>query len=94
MEWCLNDKTDNETIDVTSTARKALRGGDWGYGIENAEYAYADDDPGQIDVLNGCRLVLGQRIMDWKKRYSIRLSKRGDPRSVYETAIPSLSGND
>lgn len=60
MEWCANDKADLEIIDVESPASKALRGGDWGYGIENATCAYCDDDdPARIDALNGCRLVLG-----------------------------------
>jgi formylglycine-generating enzyme required for sulfatase activity len=60
MEWCANDKANLETIDFESTASKALRGGDWGYGIENATCAYCDDEePGRMDILNGCRLVLG-----------------------------------
>ena len=64
MEWCANDKEHLEVIDVESVARKALRGGDWGYGVENATCSYADDeDPGRIDALNGCRLVLGNKIM-------------------------------
>jgi formylglycine-generating enzyme required for sulfatase activity len=63
MEWCVNDKANLELIDVESTASKALRGGDWGYGLENATCAYCDDeDPGRIDVLNGCRLVLGKSL--------------------------------
>jgi len=60
MEWCANDKVNIEIIDVESNASKVHRGGDWGYGIEIATCAYCDDeDPGQIDVLNGFRLVLG-----------------------------------
>lgn len=59
MEWCANDKANLEVVDVASTAAKVLRGGDWGYSIEYATCAYCDDeDPGRIDVLNGCRLVL------------------------------------
>jgi formylglycine-generating enzyme required for sulfatase activity len=64
MEWCANDKADLEITDVRSTAVKALRGGDWGYSLDIANCSYADDeDPGRIDPLNGCRLVLGKRIM-------------------------------
>jgi hypothetical protein len=60
MEWCANDKADLSVIDVGSTASKALRGGDWRYGLENAACAYCDDeDPSTMDPLNGCRLVLG-----------------------------------
>ncbi len=60
MEWCLNDKVPLTDIDVASTASKVLRGGDWSYGLQNAACAYCDDeDPSRIDVLNGCRLVLG-----------------------------------
>lgn len=60
MEWCANDKANLEIIDVASTASKVLRGGDWGYSGVNATCGYADDDdPGRIDILNGCRLVLG-----------------------------------
>ncbi len=60
MEWCANDKANLEIMDVKSTASKVLRGGDWGYGLENAACAYCDDEePGRIDILNGCRLVLG-----------------------------------
>jgi formylglycine-generating enzyme required for sulfatase activity len=63
MEWCANDKADPATIDLESTASKALRGGDWRYGIENASCAYCDDEePSAIDFLNGCRLVLGPII--------------------------------
>ncbi|MBV7337372.1 formylglycine-generating enzyme family protein [Chloroflexi bacterium TSY] len=59
MEWCANDKANLEIIDVRSSASKALRGGDWGYGLENATCSYCDDDvPDRIDILNGCRLVL------------------------------------
>ncbi len=64
MEWCANDKTNLEIIDVESNASKVLRGGDWGYGIENASCAYCDDeDPSRIDMLNGFRLVLGSSFM-------------------------------
>jgi len=60
MEWCANDKANLEIIDVASPASKVLRGGDWGYGLENATCTYCDDDdPSRIDLLNGCRLVLG-----------------------------------
>lgn len=60
MEWCANDKKVMEIIDVGSTASKALRGGDWGYGIENGSCIRADDeDPSRMDALNGFRLVLG-----------------------------------
>lgn len=63
MEWCANDKANLELIDVEGTASKALRGGDWGYGLENAACAYCDDeDPSRIDILNGCRLVLGKSL--------------------------------
>ena len=60
MEWCANNKVNLEVIDVESSDSKVLRGGDWKYGIENASCAYCDDeDPSRIDILNGCRLVLG-----------------------------------
>jgi formylglycine-generating enzyme required for sulfatase activity len=60
MEWCANDKKNLEIIDVESIASKVLRGGDWGYSSINATCGYADDDdPGRIDIMNGCRLVLG-----------------------------------
>lgn len=60
MEWCANDKADLAIVDVASTASKVLRGGDWGYSLENATCTYCDDDdPSRIDILNGCRLVLG-----------------------------------
>jgi formylglycine-generating enzyme required for sulfatase activity len=63
MEWCLNDKVDLTNIDVASTASKALRGGDWNYSLQNATCAYCDDEePSHIDVLNGCRLVLGESL--------------------------------
>lgn len=64
MEWCLNDKQDLETIDVTSVATKALRGGDWGYRLDNATCYYCDEEvPGRMDVLNGCRVVIGCTLM-------------------------------
>ena len=60
MEWCANDKKNLEIVDVGSTASKVLRGGDWGYGLTYATCIYVDDEnPARIDVLNGCRLVLG-----------------------------------
>jgi formylglycine-generating enzyme required for sulfatase activity len=60
MEWCANDKVNFENIDVESSASKVLRGGDWGYGMENATCTYCDDDePSRADALNGCRLVMG-----------------------------------
>lgn len=60
MEWCANDKVAPTLIDLASSASKVLRGGDWQYGLENATCAYAaDDEPGRMDFLNGCRLVLG-----------------------------------
>lgn len=59
MEWCASNKVELETIDVASTASKVLRGGDWGYELENAACTYCDDeDPADIDPLNGFRLVL------------------------------------
>lgn len=59
MEWCINDKKELATIAVESCASKVLRGGDWGYSFENVRCTYCDDDePGRIDILNGCRLVL------------------------------------
>ncbi|MEM7114497.1 MAG: SUMF1/EgtB/PvdO family nonheme iron enzyme [Chloroflexota bacterium] len=64
MEWCLNDKLDLQIIDIASTAVKPLRGGDWGYGIENAACGYCDDEePSRRDFLNGFRLVLGHRLV-------------------------------
>lgn len=63
MEWCLNDKIDLEVRGVTSSAAKALRGGDWGYGVENAICAYCDDEvPSRIDPLNGFRLIIGRKL--------------------------------
>lgn len=63
MEWCANDKADPAVIDVGSRASKVLRGGDWQYGLENATCAYCDDEePSRMDILNGCRLVLGHNI--------------------------------
>lgn len=63
MEWCANDKADPTVIDVGSRASKVLRGGDWQYGLENATCAYCDDEePGRMDILNGCRLILGHKI--------------------------------
>lgn len=63
MEWCANDKADPTVIDVRSRASKVLRGGDWQYGLENATCAYCDDEePSRMDLLNGCRLVLGHKI--------------------------------
>jgi formylglycine-generating enzyme required for sulfatase activity len=63
MEWCANDKVQLERSDVESSASKTLRGGDWGTGLSYATCAYCDDeDPGRMDVLNGCRLILGQRF--------------------------------
>ena len=63
MEWCANDKVNPEVIDVGSPASKVLRGGDWGYQIDHAGCTYCDDDdPARVDVLNGCRLVLGKPI--------------------------------
>ena len=63
MEWGANDKADPTKVDVTSTASKALRGGDWGWGIENAACTYCDDEiPARKDVLNGCRLVVGEIV--------------------------------
>ena len=60
MEWCANDKTNPKIVDVASTGSKVLRGGDWGYGLENASCIYCDDEsPNRTDALNGCRLVLG-----------------------------------
>lgn len=60
MEWCVNDKANPTIINVGSRASKVLRGGDWGYGLENATCIYADDEtPERMDILNGCRLVLG-----------------------------------
>jgi formylglycine-generating enzyme required for sulfatase activity len=59
MEWCANDKENPKIIDVKSTVPKVLRGGDWGYGIENAACTYCDDEEPTIrDALNGFRLVL------------------------------------
>ncbi len=59
MEWCANDDKIMEIVDVGSTASKVLRGGDWGYGIEIATCTRVDDEePYQMDVLNGFRLVL------------------------------------
>jgi hypothetical protein len=61
MEWCANDKADLKTISAGSAARKALRGGDWGYPLQIATCTYCDDeDPGRIDPLNGVRLAIGQ----------------------------------
>lgn len=63
MEWCANDKANPEIISVASTATKVLRGGDWGYGLENATCIYCDDeDPACLDALNGFRLIIGQII--------------------------------
>jgi len=63
MEWCANDKMDIEVTDVSSRASKVLRGGDWGYSLDIANCTRADDDdPDRIDILNGCRLVLGEAI--------------------------------
>jgi len=60
MEWCANDKVKLKIIDVESTAEKALRGGDWGYDLENALCAYCDNEkPHSMDALNGFRLILG-----------------------------------
>jgi len=60
MEWCANDKVNLKIIDAGSMAEKALRGGDWGYGLENALCAYCDnEEPHRIDILNGFRLILG-----------------------------------
>ena len=59
MEWCANNKENLGIIDVKSTASKVLRGGDWGYSLENATSTYCDDDdPSCLDALNGCRLIL------------------------------------
>ncbi len=61
MEWCANDKANPEIIDVSSTASKVLRGGDWGYSLENANCTYCDDEePSGLDALNGFRLIIGQ----------------------------------
>jgi formylglycine-generating enzyme required for sulfatase activity len=60
MEWCANDKVNLKIINVESTAAKVLRGGDWGYDLENATCTYCDnEEPDCIDPLNGFRLVLG-----------------------------------
>lgn len=59
MEWCANDKANPEISDVASTASKVLRGGDWGYDLQNATCTYCDDElPHQVDALNGFRLVI------------------------------------
>lgn len=63
MEWCINDKANPTVINVGSRASKVLRGGDWRYGLENATCTYCDDeDPRRLDILNGCRLVLGHTL--------------------------------
>jgi hypothetical protein len=52
-----------EVINVSSSASKALRGGDWGYSLEIASCIRADDEvPGRMDSLNGCRLVVGSTL--------------------------------
>ncbi len=64
MEWCANDKVNLETVSVGSSAEKPLRGGDWGYGSENANCTYRDNEvPQGIDALNGCRLVLAEGFL-------------------------------
>ncbi|WP_420628091.1 formylglycine-generating enzyme family protein [Candidatus Leptofilum sp.] len=60
MEWCLNDKVNPANTNIASKGSKVLRGGDWGYNLQNATTKYADDDkPHALDALNGFRLVLG-----------------------------------
>ena len=59
MEWCANNKSNPEIINVSSEETKVLRGGDWGYALDHAMCTYCDDDePSRADILNGCRLVL------------------------------------
>ena len=59
-EWCANDKMDMATVSAESSASKVLRGGDYAYNLANSACTYRDDDdPARVDVLNGCRLVLG-----------------------------------
>jgi formylglycine-generating enzyme required for sulfatase activity len=63
MEWCVNDKVSLELTGVESTATKPLRGGDWGYGLENATCTYCDDEePHNVDPLNGFRLILAETL--------------------------------
>ncbi|MEZ4870035.1 MAG: SUMF1/EgtB/PvdO family nonheme iron enzyme [Caldilineaceae bacterium] len=65
MEWCANDKKNLEIVDVASPATKALRGGDWGYALDYASCTYCDDEtPERMDFLNGCRLVVGSKLME------------------------------
>jgi formylglycine-generating enzyme required for sulfatase activity len=60
-EWCANDKSAMATVSVESRAAKVLRGGDYAYDMANAACTYRDDeDPARMDMLNGCRLVIGK----------------------------------
>ena len=59
-EWCSNNVFDMRVMDVESDTAKVLRGGDYAYGLENSACTYRDGEgPSRIDILNGCRLVLG-----------------------------------